>query len=268
MRPEDVAPLVDVCADALWGPIDEALRPRQHERIAHLLATDPGGAWVAEHEGTPAGAAMALVRDGLWGLSLFALAEEHRGTGAGRTLLDAAAAHGKGTRGGIVLSSAHPAAMRLYARLGLDLRPCVSLAGAVRIRPAVPLGVREVSERDHPWMERVSREVRGAAYGPDLARFEAGGAELRCVAERGWIAVRGGEVNVLLARDEEAATALLTWQLAVAREDVEVTFLTAGQDWAIGVGLEAGLALTPDGPVFTRGELGTLRCWIPSGAYL
>jgi hypothetical protein len=32
--------------------------------------------------------------------------------------------------------------------------------------------------------------------------------------------------------------------------------------------LDAGLALSPDGPIFTGGRLGPLRPYIPSGAYL
>ena len=39
-------------------------------------------------------------------------------------------------------------------------------------------------------------------------------------------------------------------------------------DWAIQTGLAAGLLLSPDGPLFTRGTLGPLRPWIPSGALL
>jgi hypothetical protein len=29
-----------------------------------------------------------------------------------------------------------------------------------------------------------------------------------------------------------------------------------------------GLALTPDGPIFTRGDVGPLAPYLPSGAYL
>jgi hypothetical protein len=32
--------------------------------------------------------------------------------------------------------------------------------------------------------------------------------------------------------------------------------------------LDAGLALSPDGPMFTGGQLGPMRPYIPSGAYL
>ena len=39
-------------------------------RIGRLLATDPAGAWVAERDGELVGCSLAIMRDGLWGLSL------------------------------------------------------------------------------------------------------------------------------------------------------------------------------------------------------
>ncbi|MFL5846521.1 MAG: GNAT family N-acetyltransferase [Solirubrobacteraceae bacterium] len=270
MRQDDVEPLVDVCADALWGPVEPVNRPRQAERIAYLLRSDPGGAWVADHDGAPVGCALALLREDVWGLSLFALSEAHRTRGTGRRLLNAALEYGAGSRGGIILSSEHPAAMRLYARAGFDLRPCVSLTGVVRNPPAAPAGVRDVAAADLAWMDDVARAVRGAAYGPDLRWWMDDGTRARCVADRGWLVGRGPKVAALLARDEDAAGMLLADHLAAVApgESVELLFVSAGQDWAVQAGLEAGLALTPDGPVFTRGALGSLRAWIPSGAFL
>ena len=268
MLEADVEPLVDVCEVSLWGPIPDGGRPRQRNRIAHLLATDPGGAWVAEHDDAPVGCAMALVREGIWGLSLLAVLEEHRGCGAGRDLVAAALRHAEGTRGAIILSSEHPAAMRTYFLAGFELRPAVAMAGIPTQRPPAPAGVREGTLEDAPWMDDVARHVRGAGYGPDIARWHADGARLRCVEERGWMISRGGVVAALLARDDEAATALLEAHLADSTESITIDFLTAGQDWAIRTGLAAGLALSPDGPVFTRGELGTLSPWVPSGAFL
>jgi GNAT superfamily N-acetyltransferase len=270
MREEDVEPLIDVCADALWGAVEEADRPRQGRRIARLLETDPGGAWVAEHDGAPVGTAMALLREGVWGLSLLALAEGHRTRGAGRALLAPALAYGDGARGAIILSSEHPAAMRLYARAGFDLRPCVSLTGLVRDRPAAPAAVRDGDRSDLPWVDAVARTVRGAGYDGDLAWWLDAGAVLRCVPERGWAISRGPKVGALLATDEEAAELLLTAHLAAVApgESAELLFVSAGQDWAVRAGLRAGLVLTPDGPIFTRGALGTLAPWIPSGMFL
>jgi hypothetical protein len=82
--------------------------------------------------------------------------------------------------------------------------------------------------------------------------------------------LRNTGVLVLAARDEEAAERVL-WALLEAAgpgATVNVDFLTAGQDWAVRVVVEAGLPLSPDGPVFAGGELGPLAPYIPSGAYL
>lgn len=269
MRPDDIDAVIDVCADALWGPIREEARPWQLGRVGHLLACDPGGAWVAEDDGRVVGTAMAILRDGVWGLSLLALDEGLRGRGAGRALLDPALAYGDGARGAIVLSSAHPAAMRLYARAGFELRPCVSLGGHVRTAPPAPAAVRDGSYEDTAWIDEIAVLVRGAPYSQDLPSMFAVGMRLRCVEGRGFLLSRGGSVRLCAALDEQAATWLLEDVLANAGgAQVDVEFLTSGQDWAIRPGLDAGLALSPDGPVFTRGELGALRPWVPSGAYL
>ena len=44
--------------------------------------------------------------------------------------------------------------------------------------------------------------------------------------------------------------------------------MTAAQQWAIRVCLDAGLPLSVDSPVMTRGRLGPLTPYVPSGAYL
>jgi hypothetical protein len=49
---------------------------------------------------------------------------------------------------------------------------------------------------------------------------------------------------------------------------VSVDFLTAGQDWAVQVIIDARLPISPDGPMFAGGELGPLTPYIPSAAYL
>ena len=49
---------------------------------------------------------------------------------------------------------------------------------------------------------------------------------------------------------------------------MQVDLLTAGQDWAIRPCLEAGLALSPGGAIFTRGDVGPMRPYVPTGAWL
>jgi GNAT superfamily N-acetyltransferase len=63
-------------------------------RINHLIDTDPSGAWVAEDDGRVVGAALALVREGLWGLSLLVVDPARQSEGIGRALLARSLEHG------------------------------------------------------------------------------------------------------------------------------------------------------------------------------
>ena len=70
LREEDFADVLAVNERAFDDLVGRELpRPTleaAHGRYRRLLDTDPGGAWVAEREGAVAGAAFALVREGLW----------------------------------------------------------------------------------------------------------------------------------------------------------------------------------------------------------
>ena len=136
--------------------------------------------------------------------------------------------------------------------------------------PARPPDIRAARAEEVALTEPVSRAVRGASHAPDLGLPLADGGELLVLGERGFVLHRGGTVRLLAARDEEAARALLWAALGASPPGatVQVDFLSAGQDWAIEVVLDAGLALSPDGPMFVRGDVGPLRPYIPSGAWL
>jgi GNAT superfamily N-acetyltransferase len=273
MTEADLEGVERVCAEALWGPSPdgpELVAWWRRNRVRHLLGSDPGGAWVAEEDGRVVGVAMALEREGVWGLSLLAVAQDAAGRGLGGALLDRALAYGDGARGAIILSSEHPAALRLYARAGFALRPCVSAAGPVRFVPDVGAEVRPGTVEDIAWMDEVSRVVRGAGHGREIRRWLDDGATLLCVPGRAWAIASWGRLSALLARDEAAAGVLLDAYLAHVAPTGEamVDHIAAGHDWAIGRCLDAGLALSPGGAVFVRGELGTLAPYLPSGAYL
>jgi len=266
-----------------WASLGALVPPEfRDEATAHarglarhrwFLRTDPGGCWVAVRAGAIVGTAFALVREGLWGLSLYAVAEAERGRGVGRRLLDAALGYGARSRGGLILSSEHPAALRRYARAGFALRPCVSAAGIVdRTALRGRLGVD-----DQPDLEPalalaadVSRAVRGAAHGDDLRWFLHWGSALVIVPGRGFAIHRAGSPRLLAARDEDAAARLLWACLAASPRggSVHVGFIAAGHDWAVDVCLRAGLALSPDGPIFVRGNVGPLAPYLPSGTFL
>jgi GNAT superfamily N-acetyltransferase len=277
MTPEDVAAADDVARAALFtgDPPDdpEPMIRRARARIAHLQRTDPGGAWVAEADGEVVGLALALVREGIWGLSLFAVDPRHQGRGVGRRLLEASFGRAADARGHIVLSTEHPGAMRRYVRLGLDLRPCVAASGIVR-RDLLPAGaldaVREAGAEGIPVADAIGRAIRGAGHGVDLPVVLEHGARLLLLEDRAFAVVREDRLTLLAGLDAPSATRVLNAALATVPPGATfaVDFLTAGQDWAVRACLDAGLALSPDGPMFTAGDLGPMRPYIPSGAYL
>lgn len=278
MTPDDVEAADLVAFEAMHtalpdiGETPEERAQRAQARIAHLLATDPGGSWVAEERGRVVGLALALVREGLWGLSLFAVRPELQGRGIGRELLDAALRHGGAVRGWMILSSTDPRAMRRYARAGFKLLPTVAAAGIVErsALPPTPDDIRVASLDEIELTAEASRAVRGAAHVVDLpSALESDGRLLVC-ADRGFVLHRNGSPRLLAARDESTAQALLWAALAEAPRGatVQIDFMTAGQDWAIQVALEARLVLSTDGPLFARGKVGPLRPYLPSGPYL
>lgn len=270
--PADVPAAARVAVEAM-APYVSADAPGRdawvRRRTAHLQRTDPRGAWLAEDEATgeALGVGLALVREGVWGLSLLAVRPDRHARGTGGALLDAALTHDEGVQGWLITASTDPRAMRLYARAGFALHPCVS-AGGIVDREALPAGLRARPTDDLEQAGALGRAVRGAAYGAeDLALWD-GPALL--IPGRGFAVARDGTPVVLCATDEAAAADLL-WSCFASGPrggTVSVDFLTAGQDWAVSVCLRAGLALSPEGPLYTRGRLGPLRPWLPSGSLL
>lgn len=240
-------------------------------RLGHVLARDPGGAWVAVRGRRIVGCALGIVREGVWGLSLLVVDPRMQSAGAGRELLARARAHGNGARGFIVLSSRDTRALRAYARLGLALHPAIAARGRPRLVSAPP-EVRPGSLADQPLFDAVDRAVRGAAHGSDVEALLTPGGRRLVVPERGYAGVRDGTVRLLAARDEPAAVALLRAVFAAAAragQDVAVEWITGAQPWAIEPCLEAGLDLRFDlGAVFVGGDVGRFAPYLPSGPYL
>jgi GNAT superfamily N-acetyltransferase len=277
MREGDAPAVDDLCRRVLFHPVpgetDAERRARSLARIEHLRTTDPDGAWVAEDDGRVAGVALALARDGVWGLSLFAVDDDLQGRGVGRRLLDAALACAPDARGRIILSSEHPGAMRRYARAGLDLHPCVQAGGIPDTARIGDLAARveDAGADGIPVADAVGRAVRGAGHGRDLPVMLAHRCRLLTFEDRAF-AVLGdlGVIPLLGARDEEAAVAVLGGAMAACRPGttISLSFLTAAQQWAVRACLDAGLVLSPDGPVFLSGDVGPFAPYVPSGWFL
>lgn len=242
------------------------------ERYRHSLEHDPQGAWIAADGDRMAGIALALVREGVWVLSLFAVDEKYRNAGIGRKLLDRALEYAAGCRGGIIAASTHPAALRRYALAGFTLLPTLMASGAVR-RDSIPanLEVRQGTKKDLGLAADVDRQLRGAAHGPDLEfMLRAGGRFLvsERPAGRGYAIEWKGVPGIVAATDPDIAADLLWSCLAESTGETEIRWITGQQNWAVSVALEAGLSLSPAGPICVRGELGPLTPYLPSGPFL
>jgi GNAT superfamily N-acetyltransferase len=236
-------------------------------RIGRPLATDPGGAWVAERDGEVVGAALAIVREGVWGLSLLVVRPDAQSSGAGRELLARAFEYGNGARGHVVLASADSRGLRSYARLGLHLHPTLTASGQARAE-AVP-ELRPGTAEDLPLTEAIDRAVRGAAHGEDVPALVESGGRFLVLPEQGYAVARDGQIRLLAAFDEDAAATLLRGCLALAEGEATVRWITSAQNWAIAPCLESGLQLSSDGgAVFLAGDVGPFAPYLPSGAYL
>lgn len=278
MLPDDAGAVLELAGRTLPPPPGaadaRALRAGTLARLAHPCATDPGGCWVAERpDGRVGGAGQAIVREGLWGLSLLAVDEDLRGRGVGRALLGRCLEHGEAQAAGrgLILSSEHPAAMRRYARAGFALHPALAVAGipvldAAPSRAAVP----DAGPAGLPAANEIGRAVRGAGYGEDLAVWLAHGARLLVVEDRAFACAREGRVLLVAGRDAQAAQLALWAALVSAPRGATVSadFLTGAQQWAVRVALDARLALSPEGPVCTRGFAAPPAPYLPSGAFL
>jgi GNAT superfamily N-acetyltransferase len=239
-------------------------------RLRRVLETDPGGCWVTDDgDGELTGAGLAILREGVWGLSLLVVRPGLQSAGLGSALLRRTLDYGDGARGGIILASPDPRALRAYTRAGFTLHPTASATGAPQGVAAAP-EVRPFTSDDHELAAAVDRAVRGAAHGADLDALAAGGCELLTFPERGYAIHNAGEVKTIAAFDEQAAAALLRTVLArvPAGGKAEVDWLTGAQQWAIDVAVAARMELRPAGAVMLRGDVGPFRPYVPSGAYL
>ncbi|MDX2705080.1 GNAT family N-acetyltransferase [Streptomyces sp. PA03-6a] len=268
-------------SDALpgGGPPEEMPPERAallRRRNRYVARTDPGGCWLAvdETSGMPLGIAMSTRREGTWGLSLFAVLPSAQRQGVGRELLAAALAYGRGCLRGIICSSPDPRAAATYRRAGFALHPAMRLEGAVRKGdlPAPDGAVHEGSAKHRDLMDSVDRRTRGGAHGPDHDQLltECPLLVVDDLAGSGYCYVdREGNVRLLAATSRRLASRLLTAALLSLPEGTtaRVPNLTAEQQWAVDVGLTAGLELSTSGWVCLRG-MRPPEPYIPSGFFL
>ncbi len=228
---------------------DDAGAQRARRRYCHALGHDPRGCWVAEDASGLLGAAVAMRRDLTWVLGTFAVRPGAQGRGVGSRLMEAAAGHGAGCLRGMLSASEDPVAARLYRRAGFALHPTMRLSGLVP-RSALPVldRVREATESDLDLADSVDRRVRDAAHGVDH-RLLLTMHRLVVVDRPGrsgyaYVHPAGGPV-LLAATDRRTATELM-WECLAASDPARpcaVEHVTPENQWALDVGLDAGLSV-------------------------
>lgn len=287
MRPDDAADVERLTADAFH---DLAIRtrpagtpeppPRSPQRsqawltrLEHLVAHDPSGCWVAEEREVLLGAAAALRRETLWGLSTLAVRPGIQSRGIGRALLDAALSYSEGCVRGIICSSPDPRAARRYRLAGFALHPTTAFSGSVD-RSALPVveHVREATPADLELCDSVDRQIRGAAHGVDhepmMRQFRLVVVDHTTGSGYCYVLSDGGPY-LLAATNRRTAQRLLWESLAAAPEaaEVEIDALTAEQDWALDVAFAAGLTIRTEGYLALR-HMRPPVPYVPSGHFL
>jgi GNAT superfamily N-acetyltransferase len=271
---DDVARGQEITFSALSGLEARMARPvqdltdevvvRSRDRMLHLLATDPEGAWVAEVDGVVAGIALALVREGMWFLSSLMVDPSYQGRRVGRDLLEAALA--SATDRSWIMSTDDTRAVHRYQRAGFDLHPGYTAVGTpVRDRLPVVKGLRDYDD-DRETLDTVSRALRGAAMGPEVDYFLRLGNRIVVAPGKGFVILRPVGATWLAATDEQTARDLLWVALAEAPVPVLLDWLTADQQWAIDVCINAGLHLQPGPSMALRGQP-RMSPYIPCAAF-
>lgn len=226
-------------------------------RTRRFVASDPEGCWVAERDGELLGFATSYRRDTTWFLATLAVRPTVQGRGLGKALLTTAMHHGRGALRGMLSASDDPRALRRYRLAGFDLHPQMTLSGEVD-RTALPFAaerVREGRAGDVDLMDSVDRATRGAAHGSDheylIATCRAIVVDHRTGEGYAYVDDRG--VALLAATTRRTATELLWAALAGTSGETSIPHVTAANQWAIAVGMAAGLSLRTHGYLGLRG---------------
>lgn len=233
-----------------------------------LQTADPSSRVAVDAAGELVGAALTIRRGHLTILALAIVDEAWQGKGIGRGLLEAFPEREAG-RNRVIMSSTDPKAMRRYAALGLRLRPTVSACGILRPGAVqVPTGTETVDLLEAAAVLdaiAVTDDARREPYGDDTRMWHRQGDTLHLAGEEAAVVRGGGVLRIAVARTPQAGALALRAALAAVPpgHTVHLRHLREGQDWAIREMLAAGLALSPEGPLFSDRALGALH--LPTG---
>lgn len=238
--------------------------------MERFVARDPDGAWVAVKGDRVVGMSEAVRRDGFWGLAMLFVDPQAQSRGIGRRLLDASLTYAAGATTRMIMTSSDPRALRRYSAAGLRIHPAVEAEGEVD-RSRIPRGLpgRSGDLTDLDLVEEVDRGL-GRCRTEDVEYLLRQGVPMEVVetrAGRGYVLHRKNKPSLLGATDDTTAASLLWRVLAAADGKAQIWCLTAQQDWAVRVALDARLKVVGGGPLFVDGMGLPPGPWIPSGWY-
>lgn len=243
-------------------------------QMHHILEHDPGGCWVADGSDGIVGVAAAMRRDLTWILASFVVRPGLQARGLGRQLLDAALSHGDGCLRGMLSASPDPRAARRYRLAGFTLHPTMTLRGVVD-RSSLPVveRVREGDAADIDLMNSVDRQVRDAAHGVDhellASMYPLVVVDRSTGSGYAYVDENGAGPYLLAATNRRTATDLLWEVLAASKpeEPCSISRVTAANEWAVDVGMEARLTLLSSGYLALR-HMKPPMPYLPSGLFL
>lgn len=249
---------------------DEQQRARFLAGMRRFVEVDPGGAWVAEDGEGIVGMAEAIRRGGFWGLSMLFVHPRAQSQGVGRSLMERALEYAQGADVLMIMTSEDPRALRRYSAAGLAIHPGVKGEGKIdRTRIPADLPGREGGADDLGFVQAVDTAL-WRDRSEDASFLLEHGGRLEIVDEgsrRGFGIHRDGRPALLGASDEATAAILLWRMLTHTKDDAELYCLTASQDWAVRVALDARLTVSGSGPMFCSGLDRLPGPWLPSGWY-
>jgi GNAT superfamily N-acetyltransferase len=265
--------------DASAGWLNERYRPdsdrpfppasQRNLLYEHLL--DTGGVFLAE-DPEPVGFSAAIVRDGVWFLSLLWVLPDHHGAGAGTALLDETLAWGRSATAFSVVASPYPVAQLIYLRASMfPLWTQIDLAGP-RAATTEPDGMEAISDADRAWVDEIDREVRGTARPEDHAFWQrvARGVILRRDDRRigyvyGW---PDGKIGPGAVADPSDVPLLLQAGQAIAEGDLATVSVPSSNWPALRELIRGGFRPIGSNTFMTSRPIGDASRYISSGGAL
>lgn len=236
----------------------------------HLLQT---GAMFLAEDPEPAAFSAAIVRDGVWFLSLLWVLPERHGAGIGSALLDETLAWGRDAKAFTVVASPYPVAQLVYLRASMyPLWLQVDMAGEVG-SAREPQGLEPLTSPDQKWVDELDREVRGTARPEDHGfwRASARGVALhRDGAPVGYVYVwPDGKIGPGASWDPKDMALVLEAARHIAGARERVTVAIPSSNWAaLRELVRLGLKPTGSNMFMSSRPLGDASRYISSGGAL